>query len=172
MLQNDDAHLTRLSVVNGGARRGSSAQGTYVLLLRLPHNKAITIGKRGRQEFPSGYYAYVGSALGPGGLAGRLHHHLRPSPRPHWHIDHLRRFAGVVAVWYAAVPTRQEHDWAGLLQQLPEASLPLAGFGASDCTCASHLFYYPQPPSFRRFQALLAARFPEPVPLRAVAVRT
>jgi Uri superfamily endonuclease len=172
MLQNDDAHPTGSAVADIGAGLERTARGTYVLLLHLPQSNAITIGKRGRQEFPSGYYAYVGSALGPGGLAGRLRHHLRPSPRPHWHIDHLRRLAGVVAIWYAASPTRQEHDWAALLPRLPGVSIPLAGFGASDCTCVSHLFYYPRPPSFRLFQALLAARFPEPVPLRAVAVRT
>ena len=42
--------------------------GTYVLLLHLPDNEQLTIGKLGTFDFPAGWYAYVGSAFGPGGV--------------------------------------------------------------------------------------------------------
>ena len=35
-----------------------------------------------------------------------------------------------------------EHEWAKCLGMLPGASIPLAGFGASDCACDSHPFFF------------------------------
>ena len=53
--------------------------GTYALLLRLDKQERITVGKLGTFDFPVGYYLYVGSALGPGGLRARLARHRRGS---------------------------------------------------------------------------------------------
>jgi Uri superfamily endonuclease len=53
--------------------------GTYALLLKLDKQERITIGKLGTFDFPAGYYLYVGSALGPGGLRARLARHRRGS---------------------------------------------------------------------------------------------
>ncbi len=36
----------------------------------------IQIGKLGQFKFKKGYYAYVGSAFGPGGLNSRIKHHI------------------------------------------------------------------------------------------------
>jgi Uri superfamily endonuclease len=73
-----------------------AATGTYVLLLYLAENRTITVGKLGTFDFPMGWYTYIGSAFGAGGLVARLKHHLQPGDRPHWHIDYLRREAQVV----------------------------------------------------------------------------
>ncbi len=51
-------------------------QGSYILILHLNRPERIAVGKLGKCSFPAGYYTYVGSALGPGGLASRLKHHL------------------------------------------------------------------------------------------------
>ncbi len=56
--------------------------GTYALLLKLDRWERITVGKLGTFDFPAGYYLYVGSALGPGGLQARLAHHQRGSKSP------------------------------------------------------------------------------------------
>jgi Uri superfamily endonuclease len=97
--------------------------------------------------FPAGWYVYVGSALGPGGLAARLCHHLAPMRRPHWHIDHLRTVVGpVVEIWYAVGPERRECDWATRLATRPGATRPIGGFGASDCRCPAHLFHFVERP--------------------------
>ena len=45
--------------------------GTYALLLKLDKQEKITVGKLCTFDFPAGYYLYVGSALGPGGLQAR-----------------------------------------------------------------------------------------------------
>ena len=133
-----------------------SGKGTYILWLRLDAPTPLTIGKLGTFDVPAGYFAYVGSAFGPGGLAGRLKHHLNPVTRPHWHIDYLRQAAAVVEVWYAADPTRWEHHWAATLQHMTGATIPVARFGASDCDCAAHLFHFEVAPSLPDLRVLLA----------------
>jgi len=39
-----------------------------------------------------GYYIYIGSAFGPGGVRARMLRHLRADKPKHWHIDYLREF--------------------------------------------------------------------------------
>ncbi len=130
------------------------APGTYVLILRLPQASSVACGRLGALALAAGWYAYVGSARGPGGLAARIGHHLRRARRPHWHIDHLRAVAEVVAVWWAPGSPRLECAWAAALAGLPGAARPGAGFGASDCRCVGHLVALPGPP---RASALSAA---------------
>jgi Uri superfamily endonuclease len=73
----------------------TDGKGVYVLILYLPYRRTIQIGRLGKFNFSDGYYAYVGSAFGPGGLAARLSHHLRRSHKPRWHIDYLRRHVDI-----------------------------------------------------------------------------
>jgi Uri superfamily endonuclease len=149
-----------------------------VLILRLPHATTIDVGRLGRFSFPVGWYAYVGSARGPGGLMARISRHLR-SPKPlHWHIDYLRPYALPVHVWYAmdartdaadrrrsgtdALPTsamsamstgtrKRECTWARALSTLPGASVPIPRFGASDCRCPAHLVHFTTSPDLMTF---------------------
>lgn len=125
-----------------------SGKGTYILVLRLSAPTSLTIGMLGTYPFPAGWYAYVGSAFGAGGLAGRLKHHLSISARPHWHIDYLRQAAPVAQVWYHVADVSHEHEWAAQLGAILGATIPVPRFGASDCTCASHLFHFADPPDF------------------------
>ena len=122
-------------------------KGTYILLMRLAAPHTIPIGRLGVFDFAAGYYAYVGSAFGSGGLAGRLSHHLKPAPRPHWHIDYLRQIAPLVELCYSASDTRLECVWAAELKQMPGAGIPIPRFGASDCRCEAHLFYFAAAPT-------------------------
>lgn len=94
-----------------------------------------------------GFYVYVGSAFGPGGVKARVSHHLTITPRPRWHIDFLRASSAVDEVWITYDPNRREHQWADVLQRTSGATIPLAGFGSSDCDCKSHLFYFHDRPS-------------------------
>lgn len=146
----------------------SSERGTYILLLALPASQTISIGRFGDFGFTAGYYAYVGSAFGSGGLAGRLNHHLHITERPHWHVDYLRRLARLEAIWYQESKTRREHDWAYLLGTLPGAAIPIPRFGASDCRCPSHLFFFQQCPTLGEFQPLLDRNFPADPLLRVM----
>jgi len=47
--------------------------------------------------------------------------------------------------------SRQECRWASVLRTLPGASMPMRGFGASDCGCESHLYFFILPPSVADF---------------------
>ena len=49
----------------------------------------------------------------------------------------------VFQVLYTENPSRLEDEWAMLLKSIPELSIPMKPFGASDCQCASHLFHIP-----------------------------
>lgn len=116
------------------------APGTYVLLLHLRQRAPIQIGRLGLIIFQRGWYAYVGSAFGAGGLAARLGRHLQPHKKPHWHLDYLRALAEPRHIWLNTATTPLEHTWAAALAA--GGARPIPGFGCSDCRCPSHLFYY------------------------------
>lgn len=143
--------------------------GTYVLLLHLATNQTITVGKLGIFEFPAGWYTYVGSAFGPGGLVGRIKHHLQPTKKPHWHIDYLRQEAVLQEIWLSPDTERREHDWVDLMIEIPDAVSFAEGFGASDSDQESHLFYFGLRPSLEDFAVGVRTRFPETTILRAYA---
>lgn len=94
--------------------------------------------------FKRGWYAYVGSAFGSGGLMARLHRHLLLKKKPHWHIDYLRTVASPREIWYSSDAQPLEHHWAAVL--LNGAGEPINGFGCTDCRCPSHLFYFSRYP--------------------------
>lgn len=120
--------------------------GTYVLILEARRRRRIQVGRLGELEVLPGHYLYVGSAFGPGGLKARVERHLRSAKRSHWHIDHLRRAAEIVEVWWSEEPQSCEHEWAGTLASLPGLTVPLRRFGASDCRCIAHLFFSDREP--------------------------
>jgi Uri superfamily endonuclease len=145
--------------------------GTYALILLMPAGRSIQVGKLGLFDFPAGYYIYIGSAFGPGGLAGRLGRHLspaKPGSPAHWHIDYLRRQAPIVEIWFSDQNKPREHDWATLINGLPESCLPAPRFGASDCRCPAHLYHFKARPSAADFQAALNLNFPADQPLCAL----
>jgi Uri superfamily endonuclease len=98
------------------------------------------VGRWGGLTLQSGYYIYVGSAFGPGGVKARVSRHLRVNKRKHWHIDYLRAHVTPVETWVSYASKHLEHVWAGILFELPEVN-PIKDFGCSDCKCQSHLFF-------------------------------
>lgn len=122
-----------------------TAHGTYLLLLECDKQAELSIGKLDHMTTEPGYYLYVGSAFGPGGIQARINHHKHIAVRPHWHIDYLRAAAELMDAW-CVYDTRCEHEWAYSLMQSEAATMPLKGFGSSDCDCATHLFYFRRRP--------------------------
>ena len=120
-------------------------KGTYVLFLSNTKPQKINVGKQGDFLFPSGLLVYDWSAFGSGGLRGRISHHLRVNQKYHWHIDYLLQKMPVGQIIYTETPSRLEHEWAMFLKCIPELSILMKCFGASDCQCASHLFHIPFP---------------------------
>lgn len=120
-------------------------KGVYAIVLENACCK-VRIGALGTREFASGRHIYIGSALGSGGLA-RADRHVRLALRrdrpPRWHIDYLLLSPHFIpaAVITAATDRDCECD---LARAVGGASVP--GFGCSDCTCPSHLFFRPGDP--------------------------
>jgi Uri superfamily endonuclease len=112
----------------------------------------VQVGRLGRFVFRPGWYLYVGSALGPGGLRARLTRHARAEKRLHWHIDYLLVQAELCQIWTAASADRQECDWARTLAALPGAWIPAPRFGASDCRCAAHLLAVADEPALEHLR--------------------
>jgi Uri superfamily endonuclease len=133
-----------------------SEPGSYVLILRLEHPARMAIGRLGTFEFEAGWYAYAGSALGPGGLAARLAHHYQRDKTMQWHIDYLLAHALLVEVWWAVDKKRKECTWAAALRSVPGARVPVPNFGASDCRCLTHLVQFGQQPAFTNFARALS----------------
>lgn len=120
--------------------------GVYLLLLHVARPLALEPGRLGRFVLESGWYGYVGSAWGPGGLAARVGRHLRPvgAKRLRWHIDWLTAQAPVVQVAWSVETPRRECAWAQALRAVA-AAIAIPGFGASDCACATHLLRLGEP---------------------------
>ncbi len=124
----------------------SPDRGTYALLLSSATDAVIQVGRLGSLRLRPGYYVYIGSALGSGGVRARLAHHMRSAERPHWHIDYLRAKTALEGAWVCYDHTSRECQWARRFGLMPGASVPMVGFGSSDCDCESHLFFFRERP--------------------------
>lgn len=148
--------------------------GTYILVMFLREKTTIKVGRFGHFTFQPGWYLYVGSAHGAGGVRARTNRHKRAEKRKHWHVDYLRKFAQIKEIWYAYGPRVAEHDWSQLLASLNGMEVPVPGFGSQDCEdgCPSHLFRCTDRPSSALLRALLSKRFPKRPPLGVEFVET
>jgi Uri superfamily endonuclease len=143
--------------------------GTYALLLRASSARTVTVGALGELSVRPGWYVYVGSAFGAGGLRARVGRHARGDGATHWHVDYLRAATALEAVWYTHDDRRRECAWAAALRERPGAQVPMAGFGASDCGCDAHLIAFGALPPLRGVRALLHARHPDHAPIHEAA---
>jgi len=114
--------------------------GAYVLVMHAVRHQSIEIGRLGAMQVVPGYYLYVGSAFGPGGVRARVSHHMRVSERPRWHIDYLRQVCPLVMIWCSYEEVHREHEWVELLESITTVTIPVMGFGASDHRGKSHLY--------------------------------
>ena len=104
--------------------------------MTLPKDTSVMVGKLGVLHFKKGCYAYVGSALN--GLDQRIQRHLRTDKKTHWHIDYLLPFTEVVEIFFKENNRREE---CRIAQFLERDFVSNPGFGCSDCSCKSHLFF-------------------------------
>lgn len=123
------------------------AGGTYVLEIAVSRPITVDVGALGSLAFAAQPYAYVGSALGPGGFSRvDRHRELARGERDvrHWHVDYL---LGHPATRLETVVTAPDADReCEFAAALPGE--PIQGFGASDCDCEAHLFAVPDRDAF------------------------
>ncbi|MDD4255963.1 MAG: DUF123 domain-containing protein [Methanofollis sp.] len=121
-------------------------KGVYCLVLQTPACE-IEVGRLGTVRFRAGYHIYVGSALGPGGLEARVGRHVRLAAtregRPHWHIDRLLLSSDVALVGAVLGATEEDME-CRIAAAIGGEAVP--GFGCTDCSCPSHLFFRPEDP--------------------------
>ena len=114
--------------------------GTYTLVLTRESDGPITVGALGPVQFPAGWYAYTGSALGSGGFARVDRHRAVASGEHdarHWHVDYL---LGDAATSVDTVVTSAADIECAVARRLASgASRAVADFGCSDCGCRTHL---------------------------------
>jgi endonuclease-3 len=115
-------------------------KGSYTLLINLPKTLEIEVGSLGLIEFQSGFYAYNGSAFGPGGLkrVDRHREKVENGGNSHWHLDYVLVQEGAEIV--RAFKNSSDHE-CSLSDEMSERFGNVHGFGCSDCNCKSHLFY-------------------------------
>ena len=132
--------------------------GTYAIVLKPNAERSIRVGKLGMLRVQAGFYIYVGSAFGPGGLKARIAHHQSVSHRSRWHIDYLRTAAEISEVWYTYDPKPREHQWAEILAAAKESTMPFPGFGSTDCGCLTHLYHLKSKPNIASFRRRLRTK--------------
>ncbi len=116
-------------------------KGIYILILKLNNDTVIRIGKLGKFRFKKGYYAYTGSALGPGGFKRVARHYDVGSGKNltrKWHIDYLLPCSDVVGC--VLIPTDESIE-CNVACAVGEFCDGIPGFGCSDCSCPAHLFF-------------------------------
>jgi Uri superfamily endonuclease len=132
--------------------------GAYVMVLQMSRETRISVGQLGEFSFAEGFYCYIGSAMGPGGLTARVARHLRHRKKPHWHVDYLLQHGVVVEIWEIQSTETLECECAQTMLSLDGAQAPIQGFGSSDCNCRTHLVYFSSPPSYDTFCTELRAQ--------------
>ncbi|MDH4228491.1 MAG: GIY-YIG nuclease family protein [Nitrospirota bacterium] len=117
---------------------------TYRLFIHLPDAAMVRVGRLGAVHLAAGDYIYTGSARR--GLSARVLRHLGYIRRtPRWHIDFFLETPGCRV---ERVDLHREAECT--VNQATPGTVPVPGFGASDCTagCHSHLKYTGHPASW------------------------
>ncbi len=158
----------------------STLGGTYTVIFRHDADATVAVGALGTFDFPSGYYGYVGSAFGPGGVRARTDRHRRQHiARKKWNIDHMKPPFRAVAIWWTHDTFKRECSWSAALAASPRFDCPAAGFGSHDCRvnrsdgfgspdgrlCRAHLLHSMERPNVHDFAGRLGQLRPGHAPV-------
>lgn len=127
--------------------------GTYALILQSNESQTTDVGRIGQVSLKAGYYVYVGSAHGPGGVSARVGRHLSRKKTIHWHIDYVTTRIPVFFVLYKYSSQRLEHNWSACIAGMRGVEIAAKGFGSSDCRCRTHLYFFRLMPVFSELKS-------------------
>jgi len=115
-------------------------KGSYLLVIYLDRDTKI---KTKAREFhlKKGYYIYVGSAMNS--LEKRVERHFKKEKRLHWHIDFLLQKAWLLSAYL--IPSRERIEET-LSRTIGDVFQGIEGFGASDLSVKTNLYYSTHPP--------------------------
>ena len=121
----------------------------------IPTHRQERVGALGSIRFRPGTYVYVGSAQR--NLEKRMQRHLKQDKKLFWHIDYMLSCgdARVEAVFVKQAGKDAECAFA---YELDAQSKGVLGFGCSDCTCRSHLFWFPVRSALKSEETFAPAR--------------
>lgn len=115
------------------------APGAYALMINLAEAVPLPSPRFDGLLAP-GRYCYLGSARGPGGIRARCRRHFRSEKSKRWHVDWLTTVA--TALQASAHTAATECALAEHFLGISGASIPVPGFGSSDCVrCSAHLVW-------------------------------
>jgi len=167
----------RVAAAPGGP---DARPGTYVVVFHLDADlTGLRVGELGTFDLPTGYYAYVGSAFGPGGVKARVGRHLTPvKANLKWNVDYLTPHARAVEAWWTYDGVKRECTWSAALAASPGSDCPAHEFGARDCRkvppqrigaglfrCVAHLYRSDRRPGVADFARRLGALAPGHAPV-------
>ncbi len=116
--------------------------GAYQITFELTADLELKIGHLGLCRFKTGKYIYTGSAMK--NLSQRVSRHLSSNKKIRWHIDYLLSDKNCRILNAALFHSDNREECELNLKTIKElgASVPVKGFGSSDCrNCESHLIY-------------------------------
>jgi Uri superfamily endonuclease len=126
-----------------GVSAGDDNRGAYRLYLVLREPIEVCVGALGRFRLARGDYVYLGSARRH--LRQRVQRHRRLAEskqgRAHWHLDALLLHPASCLTRVESICGASECALATEAAARPGSSIPIPGFGASDCRsgCRAHL---------------------------------
>jgi Uri superfamily endonuclease len=116
------------------------SSGAYQLFIHINKEIELKIGKLGTFQFSVGNYIYTGSAMK--NLHQRVARHQRKEKKLKWHIDYLLNNENVTITHIKIYKSETKDECKINQNSINEfnASIPVNGFGSSDCKiCISHL---------------------------------
>ncbi|MHA1299863.1 MAG: GIY-YIG nuclease family protein [Candidatus Helarchaeota archaeon] len=121
--------------------------GIYALIIQVERNIFLKIGKNKNYNFLSGFYIYVGSALGKysNNIENRLKRHFSNNKKLFWHIDYFLAEPKVQPIKAVFAPTNQKKECELSAQLFRYSNIKIfRDFGNSDCHsgCKTHLYYF------------------------------
>ena len=117
--------------------------GCYQLMIQISSAIELQIGSLGLVHFEAGKYVYTGSAMK--NLAKRIARHESSEKKLRWHIDYLLAHDRVELIGVRRHFSTQREECLYNTKLINKgASVPVRGFGSSDCRkCDAHLLRIP-----------------------------